>query len=414
VANSFILSSGSVVTTDASTKFVPFGRLTSFSTTESDVETAVRDGGVFSNLFVNVTQNDIASATSATVTLRLSRANTAVTISYGTSQTGIKEDNAHTVTALNTDEANFAIVATSVSGAHTITVTSIGCQFAPTAASCITFLVATEASPGLSEAVTTQFYFTPLARLGAGVGSVKFRVRDAFTATHLFGNIKTNSRTGSTFLQSLKNGSGVSTLTYTTTQTGQKEDTTTSVSYAAGDDYQFSCSSAGTGTYVVCLMSEIFTHTGSTFPLLSGAPVGVTQNFNVTNNFPISGALEVSLTESVVSAYPRFDCTLRELGVFTGSNSIATSDTVITVRDGAANGALTVSYSVAQSGLKNDSVNSVSVASGVDLINYQVVTPNTSGAIIILWLSVLASLPSTFRPSPPYMLSQALKRSSLY
>src|SRR6185503_3776891 len=98
--------------------------------TEANVETPVRDAGVFSKLYTWVVQNDVGA--SSTITLRKSRVDTALLVTYTSSQTSLKENTSDTVSFAATDEASWEITVPSVSGTHTVTVEVIAVIFTPT------------------------------------------------------------------------------------------------------------------------------------------------------------------------------------------------------------------------------------------------------------------------------------------
>lgn len=402
MANSLIVSSSDLKTqiADATTRFIPPMSGTSPpNATESVVEQPIRFAGTFSNLFVRLTANDVASATSCTVTLSLSRVASALTVSFGTSQTGVVEDQTHSATCVNTDEVDFKVVVTSVSGNHSVVVADTAVQFAPTnAAQCVT-IVGCYFDSSLSAASTTIFF--PISGfVGGGVNNSneslqKYRFRFGCTASNLYCNLITNGRTTNTIIRTRLNGAnGGQSLTYGSTQTGVLEDTTGTDTLAAGDDFCFSITTGtGTGTfdptnYVSCnLLSN-----SAIFSFIAASSEGVAQAFNVTTNYAVTGGLTASTTEANVQVYPRFAFTAKELGANLSANTIATSATTIALRNNTANGNQALSYAAAQTGLKNDSVNTDSIASGTTgAIDYQVVTPNTSGSITIQWIGVLGT-----------------------
>jgi len=119
VSNSLIVNHGIAAQNDATTRFYGLVGDLDPETTEVNCEIPVRDAGTFSNLFVYVTTNT-ASVTS-TVTLRKSQADTSLTVSYTSDQTGIKEDNVNTVSFAATDEGNYEVTIPTEAGTNTLT-----------------------------------------------------------------------------------------------------------------------------------------------------------------------------------------------------------------------------------------------------------------------------------------------------
>src|SRR3990172_13289306 len=101
--------------------FTIIGRL-EHNALEVDIELPIRDAGIFSNLYSYVSANTVNPT--SILTLRKSRVNTSVTVSYTTDQTGIKEDTVNTATFAATDEISWQLVVPSQGGTNTITFTA--------------------------------------------------------------------------------------------------------------------------------------------------------------------------------------------------------------------------------------------------------------------------------------------------
>src|SRR6185503_10503989 len=325
-----------------------------------------------------------------------SRAATALTVSYTSTQTGIKEDTANSVSYANTDEADWQIVTGSSAGSTNIIIKEIGAQFTPTTTTdCVTFFAGANLS--FSTASTTTF----IAPNGGQAvttteANTKYRIRAAVVAQEFNVVVSANARTTDTVFGTRKNGAdGAQLVTYTSTQTGTKEDTTHTDTLAAGDDYNYFIRTlTGTGTITARIVSSSLVATNSTFFLESSdAQPGTAQSFNTTRYYAPSGDLFSSQNATEINAQylPRFTFTAKEFGAYVSANTIATSDTVVTFRDNTADGTQTFSYAAAQTGLKNDSVHTDTITSGTDEINYKVVTPNTSGSITFMWIGSLGS-----------------------
>src|SRR5574341_1620629 len=232
---------------DNNTQFTSFGGLLRFTSTETHMQVPVRDAGTVSNLYSYVPTNT-ASVTS-TVTLRVSLADSALTVSYTADQTGIKEDTANTVTVAATDELAWEVTVPAEAGTNTITFSIISAQFAPTTATnCISFMVAQFLNSYTTASATN--FFTPNGYLSqtSTEAQAKLRIKGTFTATNLYTFISVNSRTTNITWTTRKNGAaGGQSVTYTAGQTGAKEDTSGSDSLVDGDDYNYAITT-GTGT----------------------------------------------------------------------------------------------------------------------------------------------------------------------
>ena len=394
MANSLIVHRGSSAFVDGSTRYTHIGGgFYASNSAIAQLETPIRDAGTFSNLFVYVATNT-ASVTS-TITLQKNQVDTALTVSYTADQTGIKEDTSNTVSFVATDEANLEITVPTEVGTNTLTAQIFSMQFAPTTTTDCLSILHCNASGSVSHPTdSTTFYFVPngLIAISTTEANNKYRVRATFTASDFYVHVPSNSRTTDTVLRTRVNGAnGGQSVTYATTQTGVKEDTVNTDALVAGDDYNYSLTT-GTGAGEAFFVAKVGTSvisTNSIFVCLVGDNDGDAIAFNVTAYYGAAGVLVDNTTEANSQVYPRFTFTTKELGAFVSANTIATSDTVVTLMDNGAASSVTVSYAAAQTGLKNDSTNTAEITSGTDEIDYRVVTPNTSGSLTFTWIGIL-------------------------
>ena len=407
MANSLIVNSQNATASfpDNATRYAPIsGRIIAGQTTEANVQSPIRDGGTFSNLFVYAPTNT-ASVTSV-ITLRKSAADTAVTVSYTADQTGIKEDNSNSVLFANTDEAAYSVVIPNEVGSNTLDITIIGIQFAPTTSTdCISYFV--EQSGVTLNAASSLYYFTPtglVANTAFAEAQAKYRARASFTISDFYAYASANNRTTNTVFTTRKSGAGGGqTFTYTSGQTGAKEDSSGSDSLVAGDDFCYEIATGtGTETMTLNIISCSCISTANFFPLLVGATAGVTIGTNTTSYAPSSGLLAFNATEANSQIYPRFDFTASELGVYVSANTSTLLACTVTLRDNVGDSALTVSYAATQTGLKNDSVNTATITSGADEIDYEITNSDLVGGPTITWIGILgstAAAPSTAKIS---------------
>jgi hypothetical protein len=393
MAKSLIVSSGELIHSNNLTNYYPVGSaITSSSaeSTEAQAEVPVRDAGSFSNLFTYLSTN---GSSVVTITLRKSTADTSVSVQYSSGQTGIKEDS-DSVAFANTDEIDFK-VATGFGGSGG-TLTIMGITFAPdTTTDCITKLVAA-GSINFSTASVSRF-FNPagdMSLISASVDTqVEVRARTSMVLSDFHTYVSANTRTTDTVLGTRTNSAnGSQSVTYTSGQTGAKEDTANSDSLSTGDDYNYRITtSTGTGTITIQLASTTCTTNDSHFPLLVGNSTNAIVITTGTVRFcGISGDLFFTATEANASIYPRFEFTAKELLSFVVSNSSASGNCVVTVRDNGADSAISVTYSIAQTGLKNDSTNTATISSGTDELCYEI-DNGTNVNVTFTWLGILGN-----------------------
>lgn len=362
--------------------------------TQSWTQTPIRDGGTFSKLFAYVSAN--TNTGNSTITLSKSLTATTLTVTYGSTQTGIKEDTSNSVLFANTDEANWIVFVPNTGAATSCTFNLIACQFAPTTTTdCISFLAVNSSSTVANSAVTE--YLVPsgdtVAENTATEANCKFRIRGTFISSDFYTNISTNARTSTTTFLTRKNGAnGAQSVAYTSTQTGIKEDTSNSDSLAAGDDFCYAVTTTGAGAQSLTFKhwSSSIISTNSEFIFLSGLTPGASIAANSTAYIPPSGDVaSPSATEANVQAYPQFTFTAKEFGSFVTTNTSIVLSTVFTVRDNGANGNGTVTYTAGQTGLKNDSVNTDTITSGTDEIDYSILNNDLTGVTTVSWVGLV-------------------------
>lgn len=399
MSKSFLIgaSSGGTTQTDNLTRYYAPTRISPAQTADDDAsQMPVRLAGVFANLFTYCASNTV-SVNSTVITLQLNGAGTAVTVSYGSDQTGVKEDTTHTVSAAATDELNYEIVTPSEAGTNTFTINIIKAEFTPTDTTKCWQLMGCVQSNGFSTD-STSFYMVPLSNVNGSnttETNAKYRIRQSVTSSNLYSHVVTNTRTTNVVVRSRVNaGNGNQLLTYTSTQTGVKEDTTNTDVLVIGNDFDYVVTTlTGGNTTTFTHISSQFISTGTnTFPLVAGGNGGQTVAFNNTNYLSITGGSpNPNATEANAECLPRFTFNAFEFEVLVTANTITTSPTTIAVRDNQATSSLSLSYNAAQTGLKNDSTNKVVFTSGTDEISYIIITPNTSGNFTFTWAGVLGS-----------------------
>lgn len=363
------------------------------NTIEARAEIPVRDSGSFTNLYCYVPTNT-ASVTSV-ITLRKSTADTALTVSYTSDQTGAKEDTTHSVSYANTDEVDVSVVIPSEAGTNTLTMSVLSVTFAPdTTTNCITFF----AAAGLTNysSASANLHLSPTGSVGttSNEAKTKYRCRFAFTLSNFYAYLATNSRLTDTIYVTRKNGAdGAQTFTYTSAQTGAKEDTTHTDTLAVGDDLNYRITtSTGTDTAALSEISARAVSTVNIWAFLAGIVTDATVGPSVTTYYPPAGGMvSTSTTEADEQILPRFDFTASELGVMVSANTNAVLSCVVTVRDDGADSGMSVSYAAAQTGLKNDSVNTSAITGGSDEIDYKIVNSDVAGTVTFNWIGMLGT-----------------------
>ena len=374
---------------DNLTRFlVMSGNLGFVTNAEERVELPIRDAGTASNLFVYVSTNTVSANT--TVTVRKSRVDTAITVTYASDETGIKEDTANTATFAATDEIDIEVATGTEAGTNTITFTAMGLSYTP---SSNTISIAEHLSEATAPVNNTTYFFPPggvtVSAFTATEANCQYRVRQAFTAQDFYTFMTSNARTTNLTVKTRKNGAdGAQSVVYTSGQTGAKEDTANTDSLAVGDDYNYAVTGGtDTGNIQVPQVSSTLLSTNNSFHLIVADDAGYGVGFNQNQLMPLGGRLRGTATEALTQVTTQFAWTASELGAYASANTILVSDSTVTFRLNGANSPVTVAYATLQTGLKNDSVNTAAVSAG-DEINAIVSTPNSSGTLTLTWIAI--------------------------
>ncbi len=395
MAKSVLASStfGSPTVTDGTNRFLTLGG-GSYSTVGTHTGAPVREAGTFGKMFTYASQNDVGSNT--TVTLRINTVASSLLTTYGSSQTGIKENTTNNPSIANTDEVDIEVAVPSVAGTHTFTLEMYGLEYTPTDTSkTVQFFTKAHDSAALLTTASSTFYHAIVANattpFSAAVNA-EMTVYSPFTSSNFYIDIDANARTSDTVFGTTVNSSpGAQSVTYTSTQTGIKEDSVHTDSLNVNDTFGY-YQTNGTGTNAISGfgMFSCYSNTSNSFPLFSAQVISI--NFNTTNYYAITSQISVNTTEANRQYYPQTNFTLSKLQARIQTNTIATSATTITLRKNGSNANQNLSINAGATGTFTDTTNSDLIAVGAgNEINYLMVTPNTSGAISMRNTSVWAS-----------------------
>ena len=234
----------------------------------------------------------------------------------------------------------------------------------------------------VSLSTTRYLALSSLARAATAEASAEVPVREAGTLSNLFVYVSANTITSNTVITLRKSTVDTSvTVTYTSGQTGIKEDTSNSASYANTDYATLAVVGGGTGTSITLqAWAAEFNPTNTAKCLTILATCGSTaySTNSATNYIPVAGSqFAPTGTENNVKLKIHSAGTASNLFVYAPTNA-RTTDTTIASRINGANGNQTVTYTSGQTGRKEDTSNSDTIASGDD-INAKIVT-STGGS----------------------------------
>jgi hypothetical protein len=382
-------------TTAGSTQFWFFGYApVESNATESTREITWRTAGTLSKLYVRLTAN--TTSTNGSVTIRKNGADTAlsVTVTAG-SGAAVIEDASDTVSIAAGDKLCIETVS---GGTGTFTFSIISCVFDATT-NCSTRWV----SKGYGIATASVSHFVPCCGDRSGTTATEANtentIKTAGTAKNAFINVTANARTTNTTFTLRKNRVDTAiTFTYTSGETGIKEDTSNSISYAVDNELDWEITTS-TGTQTLTFQCAAIDYETTDKGVLTTGVVGTTSDIvmgePLTWNFPIGGGMkEAMTTEADAQQKAREAFTFSNLIIYVGTNSWS-SAVPFTLRVNGANSALTTSIPFTQTGFFVDTTHTVTVAAG-DLVNFQIVSPSmtVSPTATIRQMSVTVTAPS--------------------
>ena len=242
-------------------------------------------------------------------------------------------------------------------------------------------------------AASASRYNTLVGRLASTVtneAQMKTRIRKACTAKNLALNVNTNARTTNSTAKSRKNGAdGAMSLVIAGGATGWFEDITNSDTLAVGDDYNHVLETlAGTEGILIRSMCVDLVTTDAYGSLITSNSLGLVQNANSTNYFPINGDVESGSVEADRKTKARDAFTLSQLTISLSANTVTAAST-LRLRKNGANTAMVVTITASTTGVFNDNTNTESVTSTDDL-NLSLVTGATGTSMTIRPMSLNA------------------------
>ncbi len=245
-------------------------------------------------------------------------------------------------------------------------------------------------SRGQSTVVDATTAYVALAgqlRAGSSEASVQTPVRAAGTFSNLYTYVSSNSVSVNTVCTVRKSGSGTAlAVTYSADQTGIKEDTANSVSFANTDSCCLEIaagSEAGTNNFVIEGWAVQFDATASgdcvSWLVANGS---VTYSTASATNYinPAGASAAPTGTEANEKVRIRAASTASNLYGYVSSNG-RTTDTTISSRVNGANGNQTITWTSGQTGAKEDTTHTDSLAVGDDY-NLKIVTGSGTGNFV--------------------------------
>lgn len=360
------------------------GLIVAGQTTESWAEISYREAGTFDDLKTYVSANTTLVTT--VITIRKNSADTTLTVSYTSGQTGEKLDTTNSFTVDSSDVlASQITVPNDASGAKTITLHLTSVTFTSDVSNNCISLLATSGQGQNVYSLGSQNYV-----LGGGPEGGAIYYADNYihfdtgvVASNLFGQIDTNDSTGgTTILRTVLNGTnGNQSVTYTAGQTGGKEDTSNTDATSAGISLRaVTTASGGTQVWLDCIVVKGLSYKG-VFLRAIGSTAGTGYTGTHYNN--VGGATSVAVGAEANSRTPvSFSQSATNFYSYCLTNSSTLSSTINFRKNGVT--VATITYAVSESGYKID-YTTVTVAVD-DYLGWQIVQGGT-GTLTILFNS---------------------------
>ena len=376
MVKTYIGASGSTTTTANITSYSRLGGLNAVNSTETNRQILFRSAGTLSNLYVRVTVNAIAGA--STIRTRKNVANGGQSVSVGSTATGEFTDAVNTDTIAAGDKLNYQFVPGAATNTMSISVWS--CIFNATTDTVTRTVVSHNVS--LTTASTT--WFVPLfGDNGTATTTETFaktRMRKAGTLKNCCVHV-TAARAKASTVKSRKNAAADGTISVSCTAgaTGFFEDTTHSDTVSAAEDWNWSITT-GTGVDSLVIQTIIadFVSTNGDGIAGTGTFTLITYTDGTVRWMPISGIVLSTATEADTKADCRIAGDYLELTCLISQNDVTSASTLILRKNGA-DTTLSVSITGSATGVFSDSIHTVTLVS-TDEINLQITAPSVSSA----------------------------------
>ncbi len=379
-----LLGTGGFVIADGATGYASVVQgVSEGSTTESETQVRYRSGGTFSNMSVLIAVN--GSSGNDTINLREDGSSVNQTIAITGTATGNFEDTTNTDTATVGNDYSYQIINGSggtleaypfiIFDATTNTVAVYGGS----------------PSSGLAAADLTRFFALEadannITEATEADAQTKIKAAGTWKNLGIFASSVRSSAT--TFAVRIGGSDGNQSVSVT--GTGYTEDTSSTDTLNADDLINLRITTiTGTGNCSPEVQKTEIEYTTTPFNLPSGMPTSLQESiaFNVTTYFTPFTITFPNTTEALQECEIPLNTFVKNLQAHAITNSIATSATTINTRKNRTDGDNSLSISAAATGYFEDTSNTDSYNDEDDM-DYQIITPDTSGSIELGMISV--------------------------
>lgn len=374
MASSWIHNASGAAVAAAATEFFPLVGHGFGQTTEALAQILVRDTYTGSNLYTIVSANTNDGTT--TIRTRKNASDGAQSVSYAASETGAKEDTVNTDAMATGENWDYSVNPAGTMNTCTVANLSVVLQHSGTG----TFIMASSAGTTLAQAQNVLNYasLTGSLETNATEANAQYTLRTDGTLRNLRVYVSANSIAAGTVARTRVNGgNGAQSVSITASTTGSFEDVTNSDTVTGANAGEWNClidsTSAKNGTLttttIQCECSSI------RCPQIWSRVGGLTVVVDTYQRF--EGGQTGSTVESNMNLKARVALAISNMFTYVSANTTTVCN--VYFRKNGANAGPTVNYGSGVTGIKEDTVNTTTVAA-TDLINY--FTDLTSGASI--------------------------------
>ena len=238
-------------------------------------------------------------------------------------------------------------------------------------------------STGITTAGATQYWKVATCALVANAAEANQQLpfRSTGVISKLYVRVIANATSASSSITLRKNGIATAmTVTIGAAATGVFEDSTNTVTVAAGDKLAFQSVSGGTGTFTMALISVIFDADTNCVSKFAGygyshTAASVTNYLSISGSRSVAATIEVNTQNTVKKAG-----TLKNAYIYVPTNG-RTTDTIMRLRQNGASTIITFTIPASTTGLFEDTTNTVSCAVD-DEINWEIVSGTGTGTLV--------------------------------
>lgn len=379
--------SGGSARAPGDTHYIPATGAHNTETVEAHIQGDISHDATLRDLKTYVMTNTLSTAT-MTFTVRAAGSDTSMTTSYTAGQTGQKEDTSNTASVSAGDSITHKI-AVAAGGTGTAVPTQISMEV-ETSTTVVTHLHQANNESETSYTSGTTYYLGPggfLTPATTTEAEEQGEVNADSTLANLHAYVGTNSGTSTSVRVRVNGSDGNGVVTWTTGQTGYKEDTSNTDSLVDGDLWCWSIAPTGGNCGFYFFGCQQY---GVGYQQARIGGPGTTGDFTSTAYNTLQGPFRTGgTTEAWAAVETSFDFTAAFVAAYVSANSMSGTSTIGVRKSGST--AFSVSYTTGQTGLKT-ATGSTAFTGETDTIDI-VIAPGGTGTLSVRMVATELDIP---------------------